>query len=154
MRASSFNLAVPRDLGIQFECHVPKVQSLSLSSSRSFYNNTPIWVPIRSVVPHPLAFLLRTLDVGVPNDICGFVPLRPRWLRRFVIIHPLDPSIARLVAWRGPGARDAAHFSRSRPQMKSRSCISRDAWRPGPGETATRRKGGLVWHFRACMKNL
>jgi hypothetical protein len=32
----------------------------------------------------------------------------------FVTFHPSNPSKARLVARRGPGATDAAHFSRGR----------------------------------------
>lgn len=106
-RACIFNMAVTRNPGVQ----VPRSQkSPSLSSqarSRTSgvqNNNTPIWEAICSTVPHPLAALLRTFDVGVPNDICGFVFLVLRWLGRFVILHPLHPSIPRLVARRGPGA--------------------------------------------------
>jgi len=51
-------------------------------------------------------------------------------------IPPLDPlqgSNLRLVARRGPGATDAAHFSRGRPQMKSRGVLLLREGLEGPG---------------------
>lgn len=77
------------------------------------------------IVPHPLALLLRTIDVATSNDIYGFVLLvrRPSMaFGEFVTVHPLEswtPPFPCPVALESLEL-NATHLLRHRRQIKSR----------------------------------